>query len=340
MTLPALLPKSTAVANVDGTESLDSEYQRLLVEHQETLKSYASQLEDYEALNDLLSSKNRTIILDCNSLAGEIQSLEEDLADLLGGEDDLELEDCDDSAIEELASEPKSSRALLKHAKALFNKIAAVCHPDKARSKKLVEIFYIAKAARDNCDVVTLENLYDTVMKANSKSKHSRNIARNQILLLIESLKVEIKTVKHKIDSAKLEGLNPIFERYKINQHEGEIAFQEVIRRNKVKLTNRKTELLGTIAKLRAGTYDEDNEDTLYGYEAKGTTSDFEYEDETYQSSSFEFEGYSEDEDFDSKFQPKDKGTKEIKFRSDHPENAEKVRESSLLKLQRLFRGK
>lgn len=299
MTLPAIIDLSRAVVCVEESDSLESEYVKLMVEQGLLTERLAKQASRYVEINDTLSRKNPTIVADCNSLQGEISILEEELQDLLGvGDTDEDLEDEMDAAIEkaEAEEERESNRAMRSRAKYLFNKIASVCHPDKARNSNLVEIFYMAEAAKRVLDLTTLERLYDQVLKSKSKSKFARSEAKAQLELLVLELKQSVSNLKTTYQHNTTVGLNPIFERYEVSKSEGEMAFVEVMRRTIVRLNAHKVNMQASIAQAKADAAGKNYEpcDTDYS----GTPENFDFE-------GFEDDG---DEDFDDTFKTEGSG--------------------------------
>ena len=260
MTLPAIIDLSKAVVFVEDTDTLDSDYAKLMVEQGLLNVRIAEQAARYQEINDTLSRKNPLLVNDCNAIQGELSVLEETLQDLLGvGESDDELDELD-AAIEEIetADKKEANRATRSRVKHLFNKIAAVCHPDKARNSNLVEIFYTAEAAKRNMDLTTLERLYEQVVKSKSKSKHSRDEAKAQLALLVEELRASVRDLKQTIQHNTTVGLNPVFERYELNVLEGELAFTEVMRRTLVRLQAHRANLIESISQARADKHDKD----------------------------------------------------------------------------------
>lgn len=321
MTLPAIIDTSKAVVCVDGEDSsdLNSEYQKLSRQYSKLTVELEEQIESYIEINKVLSSKFPAEVSDCNILQGEIAALQEDLYDLddsEGDEDPLEFKDSEDA--DEKKEAPKSNKAMRNRAKYLFNRIAAMCHPDKTNSTNLVEIFYEAKAAKDAMDLERLETLHDLVTNSKSKSKHTRSKAKEQLALLVADLKDKIMIKSAEIHNHKNEGINPIFARYQENPTHGELAFEEVMKRTKARLLNAKKELVKRIALLREGKempdedtdysthFDEAEVSNSYGYGYEGHPDLDNFGPEVEDSEDFEFEGYDDKLDPQTNTRPDD----------------------------------
>ena len=234
---------------------IPNELDDMFIEHtlKQDLEEVTRQLSNLEAfctkvraeLNvedmDLTEELNRL-----NAIAEDIETTSDNFEYMKDADEDLEedgygfADEADEDEIEqEAAAAIKAWEAFYRELKMIYRRICAICHPDKTTNKHYIKMFAVAQEAYNTDNLEELREIYDTLVKSDSKIKSIRNRARQSIDLRIALLEKKIQDKSDEITKIMDEPNFIIYETYR--QHGFDVARKF-----------RKRLLLDSIEQLRA----------------------------------------------------------------------------------------